>query len=89
MTHVELLTRPGCHLCDDARAAVLAVAGEEGVDVAETNIDDDAALTEKYGEEIPVVLIDGRVHTYWKVDAQRFRAALRMGRGVCGEHDTP
>lgn len=77
MKHVELLTRPGCHLCDDAGRIVRAVAEEEGASVEETNINDDPALTARYGEEIPVVLIDGRVHTYWKVDAGRFRSALR------------
>ncbi|GAB3558043.1 glutaredoxin family protein [Spelaeicoccus albus] len=83
MTRVELLTRPGCHLCDAARETVLREAAAAGIEVRETNIDDDAELTRRYGEEIPVVLIDGRVHTYWRVDAGRFRAALE-GLDVSG-----
>lgn len=74
---LEFLTRPGCHLCDNARETVRTVAAEYGVDVTETNIDDDHRLTEEYGEEIPVVLIDGSMHTCWWVDAGRLRTALQ------------
>ena len=57
--HVELLGKPGCHLCDDAREVVVAVLGEfadAGISLAETNILEDAALAERYREEIlPVI----------------------------------
>jgi glutaredoxin len=77
-TTVSLLGRPGCHLCDDALAVVTDVLSEfEGIALDERSILDDAELLERYRDEIPVVLIDGVVHTIWRVDAARFRAAVR------------
>jgi hypothetical protein len=74
---VTLLGKPGCHLCDDARAVVLGVLAEHpDVPFEEKSILDDPALFDAYAEEIPVVLIDGRVHTIWRVDEDRLRAAL-------------
>jgi glutaredoxin len=79
--HVTLLTKPGCHLCDDARQALESVLDEvefRGArDYDELSILDDPSLAEEYAEEIPVVLIDGRVHTIWRVDPERLRTALR------------
>jgi glutaredoxin len=74
---LELLGKPGCHLCDDARAIVTEViAGFPGVELEERSILDDPELFDAYAEEIPVVRIDGRVHTIWRVDADRLRSAL-------------
>ncbi|TAM68240.1 MAG: glutaredoxin family protein [Microbacteriaceae bacterium] len=76
-----MIGKPGCHLCDDAREVVTRVLEEfdpEAVDrhLVELSILDDPALHERYAEEIPVIVIDGTVHTYWRVDADRLRAAL-------------
>lgn len=77
MPRVTLLGKPGCHLCDDARAIVADVlTGFDGVEFEELSILDDPRLLERYAEEIPVVLVDDRVHTIWRVDAERLRAAL-------------
>ena len=77
MPSVTLLGKPGCHLCDDARAVVAGVlADHPEVSFDEKSILDDPALLDAYAEEIPVVLIDDRVHTIWKVDETRLRAAL-------------
>ena len=77
MTRLTLLSRPGCHLCDDARAAIGEVlAGFPAVEFEERSIADDAELTREYAEEIPVVLIDDRVHSIWRVDRARLVAAL-------------
>lgn len=73
---LTLLGKPGCHLCDDARAIVLEVAGERGLTLEEKNILEDEALLNHYAEEIPVLLIDDRVHTIWRVDPARLRRAL-------------
>jgi glutaredoxin len=73
---VTLYSRPGCHLCDDARAVVAAVCAELGESFTEVDIDGDAELTRRYGEEIPVTLVDGVQHDYWRVDADRLRRAL-------------
>ncbi|OII39648.1 hypothetical protein BIU98_11395 [Curtobacterium sp. MMLR14_010] len=77
MPAVTLLTKPGCHLCDDARPVVESVvAAHAGVTLTERSILDDEALRLEYAEDIPVVLIDGRVHSNWRVDAARLSAAL-------------
>lgn len=73
---IVLVTRAGCHLCDIARETVAQVAAEEGVGWAEVSIDDDPLLRERYAEQIPVTLVDGARHDYWRVDAGRLRAAL-------------
>jgi glutaredoxin len=73
---VRLLTRPGCHLCDDARTVVEAVCGDLGVAWDEVDITTDPALLAAYVEQIPVTLVDGRQHDFWRVDADRLRAAL-------------
>ena len=77
MPRLTLLGKPGCHLCDDARAIVQTVlADHPEVSFDELSILDDPALLDTYVEEIPVVLIDDRVHTIWRVDEARLRKAL-------------
>jgi glutaredoxin len=73
---VTLISKPGCHLCDDARAVVEAVCGEVGVPWEEKDITQDEALRAVYWEQIPVVLVDGEQHTFWRVDAGRLRREL-------------
>ncbi|MFF2389064.1 glutaredoxin family protein [Agromyces sp. NPDC058104] len=79
---LTLIGKPGCHLCDDAREVVQAVVAEFEQDAArrisldEQSIVDDEALRARYAEEIPVLLIDGEVHTYWRVDPVRLKTAL-------------
>ena len=73
---VRLLGKAGCHLCDDARVVVAEVCVELGVGWSEVDILDDPDLTAKYGEYIPVVLVDGEPHDFWRVSADRLRAAL-------------
>jgi hypothetical protein len=74
---VVLYGRPGCHLCDDARAVVERVCAELGESFEEVSIVDDPALLERFGEEIPVTFVDGRQHDFWRVDEQRLRSALQ------------
>jgi hypothetical protein len=78
---VTLVGKPGCHLCDDARRVVAAVCADMGSPWAEVSILDDPVLADRYGEQIPVVLVDGEVHDFWRVDAQRLRLALEGGSG--------
>jgi glutaredoxin len=73
---VTLYSRPGCHLCDEARAVIDRVCSELGESFEEISIETDPALQEKYGEEIPVTLVDGRQHDFWRVDEARLRGAL-------------
>jgi glutaredoxin len=74
---VTLLTKPGCHLCDAARDIVVEVVeGFPDAELVELSILDDADLYDRYVEEIPVVLINDRVHNIWRVDADRLRGAI-------------
>jgi glutaredoxin len=73
---VLMLGRPGCHLCDEARAVIERVAADLGVGWEERSIDGDPELQRAYGEQIPVTFVDGRRHDFWRVDEGRLRAAL-------------
>ncbi|WP_062356994.1 glutaredoxin family protein [Herbidospora yilanensis] len=78
MAHrITLLGKPGCHLCDDARAVIERVAAELGVEWDERDITQNPADLAKYWEMIPVTLVDGVQHDYWRVDENRLRQALR------------
>ncbi|KZE43222.1 glutaredoxin family protein [Microbacterium sp. T32] len=82
MTTLTLIAKPDCHLCDVAEQIVETVVAELPDDVADrvvverASIAEDAALYEQWWEKIPVVLIDGELHTHWRVSADRLRAAL-------------
>jgi Glutaredoxin-like domain (DUF836) len=73
---ITLLSRPGCHLCDDARSIIAAVATELAVPWSERDITTSPELLRDYGDMIPVTLIDGVQHDFWRVDADRLRRAL-------------
>lgn len=74
---VTLVGKPGCHLCDDARQVVREVCEETGASWEEKDITRDEELYRAYWEQIPVVLIDDEQHTFWRVDQERLRRALR------------
>jgi len=78
-SRVTLYTKPGCHLCDDARAVVARVCAELGETFDEVDILGSPDLSARYGEEIPVTLVDGAQHDFWRVDPERLRAALTRG----------
>ena len=77
---LTLIGKPDCHLCEDARDVVTGViadlAGRASITLSEVSIHDDAELNEKYWDEIPVLLLDGKVHTIWRVDPVRLSAAI-------------
>jgi hypothetical protein len=75
-----LVGRPGCHLCDEAREVVARVAEELDVGWQERSLVDDPALLSAYAELVPVVLVDGEIHAYWRVEEQALRAALTAPR---------
>lgn len=75
-TRVTLYSRPGCHLCDDARVVIGRVCADLGVEYAEVSIDDDPELAARFSEEIPVTFVDGRQHDFWRVSETRLRSAL-------------
>ncbi len=75
---VTLYSKPGCHLCDDARAVIERVCADLGESYVELSILEDPELLRRYGEEIPVTLVDGAQHDFWRVSEERLRAALAV-----------
>jgi glutaredoxin len=81
---LTLLTKPGCHLCEEAKKAIEIVMFEFSkensdivqIELTELNILEDEALKNQYSEEIPVLQINGATHAYWKIDSERLTAAL-------------
>jgi glutaredoxin len=78
---VELLTRDGCSICARVHARLAELAGELGFDLSTTDVDamalaGDPALRAEFGDRLPVILLDGREHSYWDVDEPRLRADL-------------
>ncbi|MGI5165484.1 glutaredoxin family protein [Spirillospora sp. CA-253888] len=77
---VTLLGKPGCHLCDDARVIIERVAADLGARVEERDITRSEADTREYWEQIPVTLVNGVQHDFWRVDEARLRAAIEKAR---------
>lgn len=82
MTTLTIIGKADCHLCDvaseviDAVVAELPDAAAERIQIVEASIEDDPALYDLWWEKIPVVLIDGALHSHWRVSSDRLRAAL-------------
>lgn len=79
--HVQLLTRAGCGLCERVRQRLAELADELGFELSTVDVDamaaaGDPALRAEYGDRLPVVLLDGREHSYWDVDEPRLRADI-------------
>ena len=77
MVRVTLYSRHGCHLCEEMRAVVAAVERELPLEVDEVDVDGDAALATAYGDEVPVLFVNGRKAFKYRVDAAALRARLR------------
>lgn len=73
---VTLYTRPGCHLCEDAKRAMAPVLREFGAPLREVNIENDAILEERYGVDIPVIFLGARKVAKHGVDVRQFRRQL-------------
>ena len=77
-THeVTLYTRPGCHLCGEAKSAIAPLLSECGAVLREVNIEGDAVLEERYGLDIPVIFIGSRKAAKHRVNVEQFRRQLR------------
>ena len=77
---LTLIGKPGCHLCDDARVVVNEVVAELASPqllVEERSIEDDRELFDEYWEQIPVLLINGKVHNFWRIDPVRLSTSLK------------
>ena len=73
---VLFLTREGCHLCDDALPVVRAEADRAGSSVEVRDIDTDEQLRQDWDHDVPVIIVDGKVHAKYRVEAAQLRAAL-------------
>lgn len=75
---ITLISRKGCHLCDDALAVLQQVASDTGAQLRVLDFDDaePGTLPARYSEQLPVTLLDGREHDHFRVDEARLRAAL-------------
>jgi hypothetical protein len=81
---VELLTRAGCTICDGVHTQLLQLAEELDFDLTKTDVDakaqaGDTSLRAEFGDRLPVVLLDGREHSYWELDEPRLRKDLASG----------
>ncbi|MGL5858800.1 MAG: glutaredoxin family protein [Angustibacter sp.] len=77
-SRVVLITRSGCHLCDEAREVVRRVVTHASIGWTEQDVDADSELRARYGEYVPVVLVDGAQHGFWRIDETRLRDALAV-----------
>lgn len=71
------MTRKGCHLCEQAEPLVARAAEQAGVPLELRDVDVDIGLRATYSDKVPVVLLDGVEHAYWRIDERALRAALR------------
>jgi glutaredoxin len=78
VVRVTLVTRPGCHLCEEA-AKVLDRIGEPWT---ELDVESDIELEREYGDRVPVVLLDGKEHGYWRIEEERLRSDLARPPGA-------
>jgi glutaredoxin len=77
---VTLYTRPGCHLCEEAKVAIAPLLREFGAALREINIENDPVLEERYGWDIPVVFLGPRKAAKHRVDVEQFRRQLEQAK---------
>ena len=77
MAVVTLYSKPGCHLCEEARDVLLRVQKTQPFELAEVNIQGDPALLAEYGEQIPVGLLNGMFLFEYVVPETRLRELLK------------
>ena len=75
---LQLITRVGCHLCETAAQELAPIAAEAGLQVEPVDVDADPELRAEFGDRVPVVLLDGREHSYFTVDSLRLRRDLGL-----------
>ena len=75
--HVIVYSRPGCHLCDEAKDSIRAAGCDEGFELEEINIETNKELLAKYRFDIPVITINGEEKFRHKVDAAKFRELIQ------------
>jgi glutaredoxin len=80
--HVIIYSRPGCHLCDEAKAAIMSIGRSDQFTLEEVNIESDEELLRKYKYDIPVIAIDGVETFIHRVNPKEFETRItRMKSG--------
>jgi glutaredoxin len=78
MREVTIYSRSGCHLCEVAHQTLEGLQRQADFSITQVLIDGNSELIEKYGEQVPVIHIDGKPHDYFRVDPERFLAAINQ-----------
>ena len=81
MTRLTLIGRPGCHLCEVAEQALDRIAAATGQGWTRVDVTGSVELERDYGDRVPVLLLDGREHGYWRVEEERLLRDLRRPAG--------
>jgi len=76
--HVVIYSRPGCHLCDEAKAAILSAGCSDQFVLEEIDIESDEELLRKYKFDIPVVAINGVETFIHRVDPNEFKTRIKQ-----------
>ena len=82
--HVIIYSRPGCHLCDEAKAAIMSAGCSDQFTLEEVNIDSEQELLRKYKHDIPVIAIDGAETFIHRVDVKEFKRLIKQIGGFRG-----
>jgi glutaredoxin len=82
--HVIIYSRPGCHLCEDAKAAILSAGCSDQFVLEEINIESDEELLKKYKYDIPVVVINGVESFIHRLDPKEFKTQIKRISGFAG-----
>ena len=77
MSKVTVISRTGCHLCEIAIDKINLVKEQLEFDLEIKLINDLPELEQEYGEQVPVIMIDNKIHDYWRVDIERFTKAIK------------
>jgi len=77
MRKVTVISRTGCHLCEIAIDKINSVKDELKFELEIKLINDLPELEQEYGEQVPVIMIDNKIHDYWRVDIDRFTKAIK------------
>ena len=82
MTRLTLISRSGCHLCEVAEQALDRIAGDTGEQWTRIDVDDSIELERDYGDRVPVLLLDGAEHGYWRIEEERLLRDLASPPGA-------
>jgi hypothetical protein len=77
MRKVTVISRAGCHLCEIAIDKINLVKDQLKFELEIKLINDLPELEQEYGEQVPVIMIDNKIHDYWRVDIERFTKAIK------------